>query len=65
MDTVKEKVPKQFRIGDTCFTSLEIIGGDLSTRHSINISHLRKDSNDILSVMIILGTYVHGGEKLF
>ena len=33
MDTAKEKIPKQFRIGDTCFTSLATIEGGLFTRH--------------------------------
>ena len=27
MDKAKEKIPKQCRIGDSCFTSLETIGG--------------------------------------
>ena len=51
----KENVPKQFIICDTCFTSLATIGGNLFTRHTNNLNRLHKDSNDLLSVIIILG----------
>ena len=47
MDTAKERIPRQLRIGDTCFTSLETIGGDLFKIHPKNIDHLYRDSNDI------------------
>ena len=60
LDTAKENIPKQWRIGDTCFTSLATIGGNLYTRHPKNPNHVHKDSNDLLSVIIILGTDVHG-----
>ena len=33
LDKVKEEIPKQYKIGDTCFTSLANIGGNLFTRH--------------------------------
>ena len=62
MDKAKQRIPKQFRIVDTCFTSLETIGGNLFTRHPKNLNHLHKDSNNLLSVIIILGTNVNGGK---
>ena len=65
MDKSKEKIPKQFIIGDTCFMSFADIGGNLFTRHPNNLSHVHKDSNNLLPVIIILGTYVHGGETVF
>ena len=65
MDKAKENIPKQFRIGDTCFTSLANIGGNLFTRHTNNLNHVNKDINDILSVIIILVTSVHGSETFF
>ena len=65
MNTAKEKIPKKCRIGDTCFTSLATIGGNLFTRNPNNINYVQKDSNDILSVIIILGTDVHGCETAF
>ena len=61
----KEEIPKQCRIGDTCFTSLENIGVNLLTRHPKNLNHVHKDSNNLLSVIIILGKHFHGGETVF
>ena len=34
-------------------------------RHPKNINHVHRDSKDLLSVIIILGTYVNGGETVF
>ena len=62
MEKAKEMIPKECRIGDTCFTSLETIGGNLFTRHPKNLNHVHKDSNDLLSVIIIFGTNVHSGD---
>ena len=41
------------------------IGGNLYTRHPKNLNHVHKDSKDLMSVIIILGTDVHGGETVF
>ena len=41
------------------------VGGNLYTRHTKNLNHVHKDSKDLLSVIIILGTDVHGGETVF
>ena len=65
MGKAKDKIPKQCRIGDTCFTSLETIGGSLFTRHPDNPNPVKKYINNILSEIIILGTDVHGGEAVF
>ena len=64
MDKAKEKIPKYCRIGDTCFTSFATIGGNLYTIHPNNLNHVRKDSNNLLSVIMILGKYVNDGEKV-
>ena len=64
MDTSKDNIPKQCRIGDACFTSLTNTGGNLFTRHPNNLNHVHKESDDILPVIIILGTYIRG-EKHF
>ena len=56
---------KECRIGDTCFTSLATTGGNLYTIYVKNINHAHKDSKDLLSVIIILGTDVNGGETVF
>ena len=65
LDKSKEKTPKQFRIGDTYFTSLAMIGGNLFTRHLNNLNHVHKDSNNLLSVIIIWVTNIHGGKTVF
>ena len=65
MDKAREKIPKQCIISDTCFTSLATIEGHLFTRHPKNINHLNKDSNNLLSVIIIFGTDSYGGETVF
>ena len=48
MDKAKEMIPKECRIGDTCFTSFATIGGDLYTRHAKNINHVHRQSKDLL-----------------
>ena len=65
MDKAKEMIPKECRIGDTCFTLLATIGVNLYTIHAKNINHVHKDSTDLLSVITILGTDVNGGETVF
>ena len=48
LDKSKENIPKQCRIFDTCFRSLETTGGNLFTRHPKDLNNLHKNSNDIL-----------------
>ena len=62
MDTAKENIPKQFRIPDTWIMSLAKFGGYLFTRNTKNNNHEHKDINNILSVIIILGTDFYGGK---
>ena len=63
MDTAKEKVLNQRIISDTCFTSLATIRGNLFTRHPKNINRVYKDTNNLMSVTIVLGKDVLGREK--
>ena len=65
MNQAKSMIPVEFRISDTCFTTLATIEGNLYKRHLKNLNHLHKESKDLLSVIIILGTDVHGGETVF
>ena len=53
-EDAKLMIPTECRIGDTCFTSLVTIGGNLYTIHVKNLYHVHKDSKDLLSVIIIL-----------
>ena len=41
------------------------IGGNLFTRHPKNLNHVHKYSNDLLSLIIILGRNVHGCKIVF
>ena len=65
MDKAKEKIPKEFRIGDTCFTLFSTIGGNIFAIHQKNLNHIHRGSNGLLSVIKILGTYFIGGETVF
>ena len=65
MEEAKVMIPKECRIGDTCFASLANIGGNLYTRHVNNPNNVHKVSKDLLSVIIILGTDVNGDKKGF
>ena len=65
MNQAKMMIPEECRIGDTCFTSLATIGGNLYTKHVNNLNHVHKDSKYLLSVIIILVTDVNGGETVF
>ena len=40
------------------------IGGNLFTRHPNNLNNIHNDSNDLLSLIIILEKNVHGGKKV-
>ena len=64
MDKSKEKISKECRIGDTYFTSFATIGGHLYTRHANNFNHVHRETGDLLSVIIILGTDFNGGESV-
>ena len=65
MDKSKKKIPKECRIGDTCFTSFVTIGSNLYTRHPKSINHVHRHSNNLLSLIIVLGTDVNGGKTVF
>ena len=65
MDKAKDKIPKQFRIDDTCFTSFSPIRGNLYTRHAKNLNRVHRKSKDLLSVIISLVTNVNCGKNCF
>ena len=65
LDKAKDNIPKQYRIGDTYFTSLTTIVSNLFTKYQNILNHVHKNSNDILPVIIILRNNVHGGETVF
>ena len=52
LNEAKVMIPKECRIGDTCFRSLATIGGNLNTIHVKNFNHVHKDSKYLLSAII-------------
>ena len=52
----------QIRIGGMCFTSIDIIGGNIYSINTKNMNHVHKYSKDLMSVIIILGTNISGGD---
>ena len=61
----KENIPSQCRIGGTYFTSISVIGGKLYSNNIRNTNHVHKDSKDLVSVIINLGTNISGGDIVF
>ena len=57
--TAKEKIPSKFRIGETCFTFIAVIGGKLFSNHPQNMNHVHKDTMDLLSVILTLGNNIY------
>ena len=64
MQTGKRNIPKECRIGYTCFMSVVAIGGFFFNRHPKNMNHVHRDCKYLMSVIITLVTNVSGGETL-
>ena len=62
MSRVILKKKSQRRIGGMCFTSIDIIGGNIYSINTKNMNHVHKYSKDLMSVIIILGTNISGGD---
>ena len=65
MENAKEILPPTCRIGETIFTSVDVIGGKLYSNHHKNMNHVHKDSRYLVSVIITLGKYISGGDTVF
>ena len=61
----KEKILSKYRIGETCFTSIAVIGGKLFSNHPKNMNHVHKYTKYLLSVIITLGTNISGRNTVF
>ena len=44
---------------------MAVIGGKLYSNHHKNISHVHKESKDLVSVIINLGKNISGGDTVF
>ena len=65
MNTAKENIPKQCIIGDTCLYVIGNYWREFIHKTSKNLNCVHKDSNDLLSVIITLGTDAHDGKIFF
>ena len=65
LEKAKEILPSTFRIGETIFTSMAVIGGRLYRNHPENLNHMHKDVKDLVSVIITLGKDISGGDNVF
>ena len=61
----KEKIPSKCIIGETCFTSMAVIGGRLFGDNPKNMNHVHKDTKYLLFVIITLRTDIRGGYTVF
>ena len=61
----EEKIPSKCRIWEKCGTSIAAIGGKFSSNNPKNMSHVHKDTNDLVSVIMTLGTNISGGDTVF
>ena len=44
---------------------MDIVGGKLFSNNPKNINHVHKDTKDLLSIIITLGTDIRGGDTMF
>ena len=44
---------------------MAVIGGIIFSDHHKNMNHVHKDSKDLVSVIIVLGKNISGGDTLF
>ena len=59
---VEEEIPpSKCRIGETFFTSMDVIGGKLFSKNRKNMKHVHKGSNYLLYVILNLGKKIRGG----
>ena len=65
LTAAKQKIRLQFRIEETCFTSIDVIGGKICSNNPKNMNYVHKDSKDLVSVTINLGKNISGGGTVF
>ena len=65
LEKAKEIVRSIFRIRETIFTSMAVIGGRIYSNHPKNLNHVHTDSRDMVSIIITMGTNISGGDTVF
>ena len=61
----KEILQSTCRIGETVFTFMPVICDKLYSNHPKNLNNVHKDAKDLVSVIIIEGKYISGGDTVF
>ena len=61
----KEILPSTYRIGETIFTSMGVIGGKLYINIPKYLNHVHKDAKYLVSVIITVDKDISGGETMF
>ena len=61
----KRKNIKNPRIGNTCFTSIEVMGGRYFRNIPKNNNNVYKDEKELLLVIITLGTHISSVDTFF
>ena len=59
------KIPSKYRIGETCFTYIAVIGGKLFINHTKNMNRVHKYTKVFSSVIISLVNNITGGVTVF
>ena len=61
----KKILSSSCRIGETIFTSIDVIGGKLYSNHPKNLNNIHKDAKYLVYVIITVGKYIIGGDTVF
>ena len=61
----KKILSSSCRIGETIFTSIDVIGGKLYSNHPKNLNRVHKDTKDLVSVVITVGKNMSGRDTVF
>ena len=56
----KEKIPSQCIIGKFLYIFIAVIGVKIYSNHPKNMNHVNKETKDLVSIIITLGTNISG-----
>ena len=65
LEKAKEILPSTYRLGETIFTSMAVIGNKLYSNHPKNLNHLHKDTKGMVYVIITVGKDISEGDTMF
>ena len=65
ISAARGKILKKSHLGETCFTSIAIIGGKIYSNYTKHIKHANKYGKELFSGIVTLGSYVSGKDTVF